>query len=115
MAQTADTANSRQTAALAHILGIVTGFVAPLIIFIVKKDDSFVRDHAREALNFQITVGALYFANNVLGWIAPLWFLFSWIAVLGLIAVTIAWAVLGFQAANAGRTYRYPVAVRLVS
>lgn len=44
MTNTTDYANSRQTAALAHVLDIVTGFVAPLIIFLVKKDDRFVRE-----------------------------------------------------------------------
>ena len=107
-------ADSRQNAALAHVLGIVTGFVAPLIIFIVKKDDAFTRDNAREALNFQITVGALHLINNVLPWINPLWALVGWAVSLGLFVISITWSVQGFQAANSGRMFRYPVAVRLI-
>ncbi len=109
------TADSRQNAALSHVLGIVTGFIAPLILFLVKKDDPFVRDHAREALNFQITAGALFFLNNVLGWVNPLWVLIGWVVPLALFVIVIIWSVQGFQAANAGNSYRYPVAVRLVS
>ena len=109
------TADSRQNAALAHVLGIVTGFVAPLIIFLIKKDDPFVRNNAREALNFQITAGAIFLINNIMGWIAPLWIIVGWLVPLALFVIVIVWSIQGFQAANAGKTYRYPVAVRLVT
>jgi len=41
---------------LAHVLGLVTGWIGPLIIFLVK-DKSFPHSHenARHALNFQIS------------------------------------------------------------
>jgi uncharacterized Tic20 family protein len=108
-------ADSRQNAALANILGVITGFVAPLIFFLVKKDDVFVRNHAREALNFQITVGALHLVNSIMVDVVPLWVILSWIPSIGLFVISLAWSIQGLQAANAGREYRYPVAVRLVS
>ena len=40
-------------AMLAHLLGVFTGFLGPLIIWIVKKDDhEFINDQCKEALNF---------------------------------------------------------------
>ena len=44
---------SRTMAMLAHLLGALTGFLGPLIIWLVKRDtDAFVDDQGKEALNF---------------------------------------------------------------
>jgi uncharacterized Tic20 family protein len=44
-------------AILSHILTIVSSFIAPLVIYLLKKDDSpYVAEHAKESLNFQITM-----------------------------------------------------------
>ena len=50
------TADEKNIALLAHILTIFVGFIAPLVIYLVKKDESeFVRENAVESLNFQIS------------------------------------------------------------
>src|ERR1044071_6722682 len=44
-------------AMLMYILGILTGWIAPLIIWLLKKESSaFINDQGKELLNFQITV-----------------------------------------------------------
>ena len=49
--------DARTMALLAHILGIFTSFVVPLLIYLIKKDeDAFIADQSKEALNFHITV-----------------------------------------------------------
>ena len=60
--------NERTMALLAHLLPLLGfGFIAPLVIYLVKKDDSdFVADQAREALNFQITLFIGFIASVVL-------------------------------------------------
>ena len=56
MGQAVD-ANSRQLAMFAHLSAILTGFIGPLIFYLVKKDeDPFVADQSREALNFNLSV-----------------------------------------------------------
>jgi len=53
--------NARNMAMLCHLLGLFTGFVGPLILWLLKKDeDPFIDRQGKEALNFQITV--------VIGW-----------------------------------------------
>ena len=48
--------DEKTMALLSHILTLVSAFIAPLVIYLVKKDDSsFVAEHAKESLNFQIT------------------------------------------------------------
>ncbi len=54
---TAPASDEKTIAILSHLLTLVAGFVAPLIIYLIKKDESsFVAYHAKESLNFQITV-----------------------------------------------------------
>src|SRR5437868_1922887 len=50
----------KQMGMLAHLLGII-GFVGPLIIWLIKKDQSpFVDDQGKEALNFHLTMLIAY-------------------------------------------------------
>ena len=51
----------KQMAMLAHLLGIVAGFVGPLIIMMTSGEkDPFIKHHSVEALNFQITIIIAY-------------------------------------------------------
>ncbi len=51
------TPDERTMGTLAHVLQLVGGFIAPLVIFLVKRDSRFVSFHALQALLLQ----ALYF------------------------------------------------------
>lgn len=53
----ATTSDERSMATLAHVLQLVGGFIAPLIILLVKRDSRFVSFHALQALLLQ----AVYF------------------------------------------------------
>ena len=58
---------SRQLAMFAHLSSIISGFIGPLIFYLVKKDDDpFVADQSREALNFNLTVLIGYVISAVL-------------------------------------------------
>ena len=104
--------DQRTMSLLAHLLGIVTGPIGALIIWLVSKDDAskgFVVDQSKEALNFQITV----FIAIVISWILA----FVLIGLLLMPLVGIANLVLCIIAgikANNGESYRYPVALRLI-
>jgi uncharacterized Tic20 family protein len=100
---------------LAHILGAVTSFVGPLIIWLIKKDESpFVNDQGKEALNFQITVVIGYVVAMILSFVPFV----GCITVILFPAIGIASLVLGILGgleANKGTPYRYPFALRLIS
>ena len=106
------TPNDENTwSALAHFGGIILGLVAPLIVLLVKGNDSpRVRAQAVEALNFQISMMIYAVASVVLILVV--------IGIFTLIAVCIAVLVLsilaGVKALN-GEDYRYPLTIRLVS
>lgn len=59
--------DARTIALPAHIIGIFTSFVVPLIIYLIKKDeDTFIAEQSKEALSFRITVIIAYFALIVI-------------------------------------------------
>jgi uncharacterized Tic20 family protein len=120
-------AEERQWAMFAHLSalvgGLLTGAVGgwgcilgPLIIWLVKKDTMpFVADQAKEALNFNITVGAIFLVL----WILTFVTLGIGIILTGplMLVVGVAALVLIIMAAiraNEGKAYRYPMTVRLV-
>ncbi len=103
------TSDDRTMALLCHIGGIVTGFLVPLIIWLIKKDQSkFVDDQGKEALNFQIT---LVIAHAVAG--LAICFHFGLVN-LALWVFTIVYGILAAVAAQKGQAYRYPLTLRLI-
>ena len=97
-------------AMLAHLLGIFTGFLGALVVWLVKKDSStYIAQESVEALNFQITVMIGYVICSVLS-----------VIVIGLIMfpllyiVNIIFCIIGALAASKGTGYRYPFALRLI-
>jgi len=50
---TATTQDERTMAVLAHVLQLVGGWIAPLVIFLVKRKSRFISFHALQVLLFQ--------------------------------------------------------------
>ena len=102
--------DQRLWSTLSHVGGILFGFLAPLVIWLVFKERGrYVEDQSKEALNFQITLAIAYIVS-----------LFLMIIVLGFVTFAIAWicaivfGIIAAMAANKGEAYRYPVTLRLV-
>jgi uncharacterized Tic20 family protein len=104
------TSEDRQMALLAHIGGALFSILVPLIIWLVKKDQSkFVDDQAKEALNFQITMLIGYFISGFSTLV-----LIGFVLLPGLIIANLVLGILAGVAANKGQVYRYPFALRLI-
>jgi uncharacterized Tic20 family protein len=103
------TPEERQLAFLCHLGGAFLSILVPLIIWLLKKDQSrFVEDQAKEALNFQITLLIGHF-------VAGLTICFTLGVVNGgLYVVGLVFGILAAVAANKGEVYRYPFAIRLI-
>ena len=123
----APTAEERQWAMFAHLSallgGLVTGwiggwgwFLGPLIIWLMKKDTMpFVNDQAKEALNFNITVGIIFVILTILGVVTlGVGFLvaFPLMVIIGIAALV--FIILAAIKSNEGIAYRYPFALRLI-
>ncbi|MEO6170835.1 MAG: DUF4870 domain-containing protein [Lysobacter sp.] len=118
-------AQQRQWAMFAHLsalTGIFTGglgcILGPLIIWLIHKDDMpFVNDQAKEALNFNITVGIVVLGLLLVGTVLLI-ILIGFLFYFAAFAVGIYWLVMTVIAAiksNEGVAYRYPMTLRLVS
>src|SRR6516162_7354500 len=101
--------DERMMAMFCHLGGILGGFLVPLIIWMIKKEESrYIDYHGKEALNFQIT---MLMAHLVAGFLACFTFGLSSLAVL---AISIIFCVLASTAANKGEWYRYPMCIRFI-
>lgn len=114
---TAPTENERTWGMLAHlsalaglIIPLVGNVVGPLVVSIARADQSsFVGAHAKEALNFNITV--------TLAAVACLLLMLVLVGFLLGSALFIAWLVMTLIAAiraSEGASYRYPFTLRFV-
>lgn len=102
--------DSRNLAMLAQLLGIFTGFLGPLIIYLMNaKKDPFVRHHASEALNFQIT----YFIAVMVSVLAML-LLIGFLLLPVVFVAGLVFQIQGAVAANRGEWWRFPVNIRMV-
>ena len=98
------TSDDRLWATLAHLSILVLSIIGPLIIWLIKKEESrFIDDQAKEALNFQISVLIVS--------------LISTVTCVGPFVVLVGGIVFGVLAAmecNKGVYYRYPYTFRLI-
>ena len=58
--------DSKNIAILIWIGSIFFGFIPGLIIYLFKKDDPYIQDQAKEALNWSITASIGYLAGYIL-------------------------------------------------
>jgi uncharacterized Tic20 family protein len=121
------TSNERGMALCCHLGGYLTSFLAPLVLWLTHKDESaFVTRHAKEALNFQVTLivwllllGLPCGAVIVLGVTSQLLALVIIGIVVGGLAlmafgvVELILIILACVAAHGGKEYRYPLCIRL--
>jgi uncharacterized protein len=100
---------------------LLLAFLGPLLVWLLKRhDDPFIDRHAREALNFNLSLSVYGVAAVVLAIPVGLFTLG-----LGLIpmvvvggALLVAWVVLPIVAAvraSNGEPFHYPVTIRFVS
>jgi hypothetical protein len=101
------TNDEKTMAVLSHILTLIAPILAPLIIYLIKKDESdFVRWHAAESLNFQITMAIIVVILfiSIIGWFL------LWLPGI----VTLVLVIVATIRASEGKLYKYPFSIRLV-
>lgn len=113
--------DDRTMGMLCHLLGFF-GLIGPLIIWLVKKDQSsFVDQQGKESLNFHITVAIVMFALvivssilaviPVIGWLLsiPLYLIMFGYGIFILIQI-----VMASMKANSGISYTYPLKIAIL-
>lgn len=101
----------RNWALAAHLSTIVIQFIGPLLVMLIQGPKSpFVRAHAVEALNFNISI-TIYFVISLVAMLVVVGLIMLPIVLIGWFVCTI----LATIAASKGEAYRYPFTIRLVS
>ncbi|CAN5557731.1 DUF4870 domain-containing protein [soil metagenome] len=94
---------------LSILVGV--GLLLPLIVFLVKKDESpFVAAHAKEALNFHISflvygIISVFLCAILIGFVL--------LPILGILVIV--FAIMAAIKGSEGGFYKYPMTFRLVS
>lgn len=102
--------DAKNLAMLCHLLGLLTSFLGPLILWLIKKDEQpFVDEQGKEALNFQITVMLAYIVGGITSVICVGFILLAAAGIADLV-----FSIMACIAASKGEHYRYPVTLRLL-
>jgi uncharacterized Tic20 family protein len=116
MSQNGLTKDDRTFGMLCHIIALagciipIGNIIGPLVIWLIKKDQStFVDEQGKESLNFQISIMIYGIVSALL--------IFVIIGILTSIALGIFWLIMVIMAsvkANEGISYRYPLTIRFL-
>lgn len=109
------TPDERNIALLAHLGTFFGGFIVPLVIWLVKKDESkYISEHAKESLNFQVSL-IIYLVGSVFVFLIS--FLVFGIFLIMLVAIGISIfslvaTILASINASQGKFFKYPMTIR---
>jgi hypothetical protein len=102
--------DQRTWATLTHIGGIVFGWLAPLVAYLVLKDrGEFIAEHAKTALYFQLTMLIAYIVSTLL-----LLVLVGFLLYIAVFVVVVVFSIIAAMKANAGEPYSYPLTIRFI-
>lgn len=97
-------------ATLIHLGGILFYAVPALVGYLVLKDRGpFIREHTRQALNFQLTLLIAYVVGGIL---STIFIGFLVLAAAGIVAIV--FSIIAAIAANKGQWYRYPLTIEFI-
>jgi len=101
--------DSKNLALVLWIATIFFGFIPGLIFYLLKKDDAYVLDQAKESLNWSITALIVYAIGIVLT------FVLIGIFVLVILGIKhLVFCIMGVVATAKGESFRVPWAIRLI-
>jgi uncharacterized Tic20 family protein len=101
--------DSKNLALLLWLGTIFFGFIPSLVLYLVKKDDAYLLDQSKEALNWSITAILGVIAGMILA-IILIGILVIWVVAL----CNLIFGIMGVIAASSGKPFRVPFALRLI-
>lgn len=105
------TNDERLLAAAIYVVSFFTAFVGPLIIWLLKKNDSdFIDYHGKEYLNFIISYSVYSIISAIL-MLVLIGFVTIWIVGIASFIFTIIAAIKAYE----GKEYRIPFVFRLIN
>jgi uncharacterized protein len=102
--------DERTVSILCHVLSIFFWIIPALVIYLVKKDDSpYVGEHAKAALNFQLSLVIYYIISGIL-----VLLLVGIIMLIALYFLSIIACVIAAVKASNDIVYKYPFTIRFI-
>lgn len=104
---------------LVHLMAIFSSFIGPLILFLISKDKKnqfFVKENSKTALNFTISISLYYIVLFIIT--IPLIFV-----IVGLFLIPLFWVIgifalvmeiIACTKAYNGEIYKYPLAIPFI-
>lgn len=98
----------------------VPSVVGPLVVWLIRREDPVVEPHARDALNFQLSILIYFVAGIVVAFLAAITIVglvitgLVVILLLILVVLELVFALLGTLAASRGERYVYPMSLELI-
>jgi uncharacterized Tic20 family protein len=102
------TQDSKNIALLTWVGTFFFGFIPSLIVYLIKKDDAYIQNQSKEALNWSITVIIAYAIAGILSFIVIGVFLIPVIGICHLV-----FCIMGAIGTSKGNAFRSPFAIRL--
>ena len=97
-------------AALAGFLIPMGHIIGPLVIWLIKKQESaFVDDQGKESLNFQITMTIFAIISFILMFV-----LIGFVLIIAVAIFLLVMVIIASVKANNGIKYRYPINIRII-
>ncbi|MCS1351732.1 DUF4870 domain-containing protein [Mechercharimyces sp. CAU 1602] len=117
MSQTLSEKEERAWAMWCHLSALIGYFLipfgnvlGPLIIWLIKKDDSnFIDQQGKESLNFQITI-TVYMIVSIILMVILIGFVLAAVLYVG----ALVFMIIASIKANEGKEYRYPLTIRFI-
>jgi len=107
-APAASTSGNTTMAAITHVLALFTWVLGPLVVYFVT-DDAFVKENARNALNWQLTFTIYIVVSVILTFVV--------IGIVGLILFPIldlVFIIVAAVKASDGEAWSYPITLDLL-
>jgi uncharacterized protein len=101
--------DSKNMAVIIWIGTLFLGFIPGLILYLIRKDDQYIQDQAKEAMNWSITAIMGYFSGFILTFI-----LIGVLVILVVGVCHLVFCIMGAVGASNGKTFRVPFAIRLI-
>lgn len=95
---------------LAHLCLVLFPIFGPLLIWLLATGSA--KSEAKEALNFQLTVYIVQTLLIAIGRLAMGWTAYSLASIVGLVALILA--IIAAVSVAQGKSYRYPLTLRLI-
>jgi uncharacterized protein len=107
--ESSPTSSDKVAAMLTHIAGIFFWFIPSLIVYLASSENPWLKNQARLALNFQLTMLIAGIIGGALAFIG-IGFLIIWAVQI----VIVIFSIVAALKANQGEAYKYPISVDFI-